>query len=344
MLAKLAILLQSKVAVAVLGAVIVGSTGATVAAAATGHLPLIQSRATATATAETDHAKGNGDQSHDEVSLVGTLKSYDAAKNTITVLGEHDAESNAENTATPEATQDAKPEATHTAVVDAAPTTFKVDSNTKVNGNHATTLADLSKAIGHKVEIQAGKQADGTLLARKVTVQGPGEQESGDQHNDEVQGAVVSVAADSFVVKGEDGKQVTVRVSAQTKFAGALHSISDLKMGERVDVKGNAQSDGSVVANVVSSETESATPGSGDQHGEAGVLGSVVSVGASSFVVKDLTGEQVTVTVGASTQFSGGARSLSDLKAGENVQVSGAAQADGSVAATRVSVQAADGN
>jgi hypothetical protein len=50
------------------------------------------------------------------------------------------------------------------------------------------------------------------------------------------------------------------------------------------------------------------------------------------------------VTVGASTVFAGAAHGLSDLKAGELVDVAGTAQADGSVAAAVMSVRAAGGN
>lgn len=256
MLTKLAILLQNKVAVAALGAVLIGGAGATAAAAATGHLPLTQTHATATAGAEGDHGQNGDNQGHHEVSLEGTLKAYDATKKTISVLGEHDAQ-DSEQDATPGATpgahdETATPEAHETATPDAAPTTFAVDGNTRVNGDQASTLDDLAKAIGKKVQVQAEKQADGTLLARKVTVQGPGEQDTANQHGtNEVQGTVASVAADSFVVKDKDGKQVKVSVNAQTRFQGTAHSLSDLKTGEHVDVQGAAQSDGSVIASSV---------------------------------------------------------------------------------------------
>src|SRR5262245_52203322 len=82
MLAKLTILLQNKVAVAALGAVLIGGAGATAAAAATGHLPLTQTHATATAGAVGDHGQNGDNQGDHEVSLEGTLKAYDAAKNT----------------------------------------------------------------------------------------------------------------------------------------------------------------------------------------------------------------------------------------------------------------------
>lgn len=350
MLGKLAILLQSKAAIAVVGVVLVGGTGATVAAVATGHTPFTP---TSTVTAETDHDKNADNQGQNEESIEGTLKGYDAAKHTIVVFGEHEAEKGATGSesekatpsasATSEAKSEATAEPTH-AASEAISITVTVDSKTKVNGEHATSLADLTAAIGHKVEVQAEKQSDGTFLARKVTVEGEGEQDSAEHHTAEVDGTVSALGIGTFTVKADEGKSVTVTVNAQTLFKGALHTFADLKQGVRVAVKGAAQSDGSVVAAVVSTETESATPGSGEVSGEADLRGSVVSVGANSFVMASGTGKQVTVNVAANTQYSGGAHSLSDLKAGSNVEVHGAVQTGGSVAATEVSLQSASSN
>ena len=57
--------------------------------------------------------------------------------------------------------------------------TIAVDANTRVNGEHASTLADLAKATGHKVEVQARKRSGNTPQATKVTVQGKEDEQDG---------------------------------------------------------------------------------------------------------------------------------------------------------------------
>jgi hypothetical protein len=154
------------------------------------------------------------------------LKGYDASGNTISVLG---------NGAT-------------------SATTIDVNSSTTVNGVHATALADLSKAIGKKVQVQATKQTDGTLLAWKITVEaatatpGPGQ---GQGQQVELVGTVSSVGTTSFVLTLPNGSTKTVTVSGATLFAGRAHKLGDLKKGDSVSVHGTTQSDGTVAATAV---------------------------------------------------------------------------------------------
>ena len=58
-------------------------------------------------------------------------------------------------------------------------------------------------------------------------------------------GSIAAIAAPSFTVGGK-----TVTVTAQTKFsgAGAPRSFTDLQIGDRVEVTGQLQADGSVLA------------------------------------------------------------------------------------------------
>jgi uncharacterized protein DUF5666 len=52
------------------------------------------------------------------------------------------------------------------------PTTITVNADTKLDGQRASTLADLARAIGRKVQVQAQKQSNGSLVAWKITVLG----------------------------------------------------------------------------------------------------------------------------------------------------------------------------
>lgn len=80
-------------------------------------------------------------------------------------------------------------------------------------------------------------------------------------------GAISSIDAghNSFVVADEHGKDVTIVVNAQTEFADGLHNFTDLKVGMRVEVKGNLQTDGTVTAASIEGENNA----SGDDHGDA---------------------------------------------------------------------------
>lgn len=80
-------------------------------------------------------------------------------------------------------------------------------------------------------------------------------------------GAISSIDAghNSFVVADEHGKDVTIAVNAQTMFVDGLHSFADLKVGMRVEVKGNLQADGTLTATRIEGENNT----SGDDHGDA---------------------------------------------------------------------------
>ncbi|HEX9068851.1 MAG TPA: DUF5666 domain-containing protein [Ktedonobacterales bacterium] len=197
MLAKLAILAQSKVALAALGVVLVGGSGTVVAVAATtGHLGPIQTPMFHQGTPGADKGdNGQGDESGDHpntVSIEGKLTSLKTCPANVTQLvvtrasesDEHDVKDTGESgtptaqgtpraTHAPEATE--APEPTHAPAAatpaGSATLTVNVDSKTKVNGEQAKTLADLCGGIGHGVEVEATKGSDGSLTAWKVTLQ-----------------------------------------------------------------------------------------------------------------------------------------------------------------------------
>lgn len=243
MLSKLTVLLKSKVALAAIGALVVGG-GGTAVAAAVAHSNT-QANPSAQATA---HAGQGDDGNHGHtVGIEGTLKAYDSGAKTISVVPEHDT----------------------------AAQTISVDDNTRVNGENASKLDDLTKAVGHKVEVQATKQSDGSLLAWKVTVEGMPEGgdngQSGDHSQKAIHGTVqsVDVTGGSFVVKLGDGSTVTVHVGASTEFEGPARKLGDLTTGETVAVQGTAQSDGSINASRVEAGDTSGS-GSGSGSGSAG--------------------------------------------------------------------------
>ena len=132
MISKAGLILKSKVGLSVLGVVLVGSGTAAALALTSGH--------------STTNATGRGSATASNAHTIvveGTLKGYNAGANTISVL-EHG---------------------------DSSATTITVNSKTEVTGEHASSLSDLRKAIGRKVEVQATKQSGSALLAWKITVE-----------------------------------------------------------------------------------------------------------------------------------------------------------------------------
>jgi hypothetical protein len=231
---KALLVVKSKLALAVLGALVVGGGGTAVAVAATGgHVPVLSTLVGSSHSANKTPDTGSDASSHAHtISVEGVLKGYSAGASTISVV-EHG---------------------------DTNATTIDVNSKTEVNGEHASTLSDLTKATGHKVQVQATKQSDGSLLAWKITVeaatgsqgQDQGQnQGSGQGQQTELQGTVASVGQTSFVLKLSDGSTKTVTVSGATTFTGRAHKLADLKQGDVVNVHGTTQSGGTVAATSV---------------------------------------------------------------------------------------------
>jgi uncharacterized protein DUF5666 len=157
-----------------------------------------------------------------------------------------------------------------------------------------------------------------------------------DQNEFEAKGSVTSVGASSFVLTLSDKSTVTVTTSDKTVFDGGLTKLADLKTGAAVEVKGAKQSDGSIAASRVHGEDAA----DNENENEFEATGTVTSIDSTnaSFVLKMSDGSSLTVTTSATTQFDGDGpfHSLGDLKTGMKVEIRGAKQSDGSVAATRV--------
>jgi uncharacterized protein DUF5666 len=232
MLTKLITLARGKVALAVLGVVLVGGGGAAIAFAATHSAHAGQD----SSSAPNDNNGKSADTNHGHtVSLEGVLKAYNAGAHSISVL-----EAGAK-----------------------AATSVTVNASTRVNGEHASSLADLAKNIGHKVEVSATKQSDGSLLASKVTVQGADSDEvdgsasddhSGQNSQHEAEGKIASVGSGSFVLTLGNGTKMTVVVNSATKFGGTIHAFAGLKQGLPVNVRGTPQSNGSLLATEIDGE------------------------------------------------------------------------------------------
>src|SRR5689334_14647256 len=170
--------------------------------------------------------------------------------------------------------------------------------------------------------------------------------ENQNQNEFEAKGAVASVGTSSFVLTLSDKSTMTVTTSDKTVFDGGLTKLADLKTGASVEVKGAKQSDGSVAASRV--HGEDAADNENENENEFEATGTVTSIDTAntSFVLKLADGSSLTVTTSAKTEFNGDGpfHSLADLKANMTVEVRGAKQSDGSIAATQVKNETAGDN
>jgi hypothetical protein len=231
-------LLKSKLALAVVGTVLVAGGGATVALASTGaHVPLVSQAQTFQSIANDasdDHGDaqkndGNGQQ------VEGSISSIDAGHTSFVV--------------TPA-------QGTDVTVVVNAQTVFE---------EGLQNFAGLK--VGMDLEAKGTRQADGSLLATKVEGQNENANDAQDENENEseLKGTIGSIDAghSTFVLQVAGNATKTVVVSPQTVFDDGLSKFSDLKTGMSVEVKGNLQSNGTLAATRIKSEDASSGSGSG---------------------------------------------------------------------------------
>jgi hypothetical protein len=167
----------------------------------------------------------------------------------------------------------------------------------------------------------------------------------------------------------------TVKVSAQTTYTGAATTFGTLTVGMAAEVRGAAQSDGSLLASMVFTKSSAASgeqaASQGDQTDECdgeheqthGVVASVNAAG-SSFILtvkhdadeSGETGEEhstptakptattftLTVKVTAQTRFEGVTKTFAGLKAGMQAEVGGTPESQGVIVASTVNTGTSD--
>jgi cytoskeletal protein CcmA (bactofilin family) len=238
--------------------------------------------------------------------LTGTVASIDSAASSFTLTPEQ-------------------------ASANATTVTVRVNSGTAFRGA-LHSLSDL--AVGMVVKVQ-GSAASSAFSATQVEDQDQNDDHGRDGQHDEFKGTAGTIdsATTSFDLTLADGSKRHVTTDAQTEFEGTLHSFADLAVGQRVEVKGAVQADTSILASSVEGDNEE-NDNNEDAHEIEGT-GPVLSVGGNSFVM-ELSQRQVTVIVSSATDFDGGLHSLADLKVGMQVEIKGALQSNGAIAASQV--------
>ena len=184
-------------------------------------------------------------------------------------------------------------------------------------------------------------------------------------------GSVQKIGENEFTVTTSSGSDpVTVRVNDQTKFSKQVAAtLSDIKQGDRITVRGESGTDGTIVSTSIQliSEEQGADGQSRAQRVQSGgqaagqpnsrsgqgssaqgapglVIGTVEGVADDAITVTkigDTSGQNATVKVAVSdktTITKTDAGSVKDLAEGNNVVVTGPRGADGVVVASNVQI------
>src|SRR6266853_1095509 len=205
------------------------------------------------------------------------------------------------------------------AVLTVAGRKVAVTDATKIRKDDAAAVfADL--ALGTPVEVEGTLNADGSVTASEISVE-----DRNDVDRVAFVGTLTQINGNTLTVGG-----LTVNVGSATAIVrgDTTLTLADLKVGDRVLVRGAVQADRSVDATRIR-----VLPREGDDEPEEmHVTGKVTAVGTDNFTIGDTV-----ITVGATTEFEGnGLQGLADLKVGDFAFAEVVKQADGSLLAEEV--------
>ena len=199
------------------------------------------------------------------------------------------------------------------------------DSGTFVKYDHhmmgSGSIDDLQ--VGQYVEIKAMVKADGQLWAHKIEI----EDAAAIQNKVVVKGVIDSVGTDFILVYDK-----VIVVDDSTEIYGAHHtslSFSDLRKGQVVKVKGELQTDGSILASTIKVKEL------WSKYVE--LKGAVETIDANGFTVQG-----VYFNVDSTTIFFGNNHQLisfSDLQVGDVVEVKARRLSDNSLLAIKVELE-----
>ena len=202
------------------------------------------------------------------------------------------------------------------------------------HGNRQLTIGNIG--VGDHLQAR-GVRTGNTLLAHEIKVQNTNGEDDDDEGDDlEIEGAIAAFTGPTGCpVSTFTIGTTTIRTSATTVFDDV--TCATLVNGNRVEVHGTRQTDGSILATKVELES-----GPNEVRGTVSDLTVTTacgpSAGALTFKVTPTTGTPVIVKTTASTTFSGGTPPLTcaTVANGQNVEVEGTTQADLSLLAASV--------
>src|SRR6266849_126401 len=192
-----------------------------------------------------------------------------------------------------------------------------VTDATKIrNDDAAATFADL--VLGTPVEVEGTLNADGSVTASEISIEDRNEAE-----RIAFVGTLTQITGNTLTV---GGRMVNVGTATVIVKGDTALTLADLKVGDRLLVRGAVQADMSVNATRIRVLPRE------DEPEEMHVAGKVTAVDATTFTIGDTK-----ITTDAQTEFEGsGFQSLADLKVGDFAFAEVIKQADGSLLAEEV--------
>ncbi|HSY51004.1 MAG TPA: DUF5666 domain-containing protein [Thermoanaerobaculia bacterium] len=188
-------------------------------------------------------------------------------------------------------------------------------------------------AVGDRVEIDALRAADQSLTAVTIDVERP-------DTLSEIEGTVTSVASDHLVVHTKSGDDITIGVTTDTIVRGDDHmlGLADIKTGDQVNVEARVNADSSLTALRIEVQ---GGQGDGNNNTSVNLTGVIASISSASITVTAAGGKSVVVNISTTTVLQHGSTTLSfsDLKVGNQVEVKGLLNSDGSIAASLIQVE-----
>src|SRR5712675_1794313 len=204
------------------------------------------------------------------------------------------------------------------AVLTVAGRKVAVTDATKIRKDDAAAVfSDL--VLGTPVEVEGTLNADGSVTASEISIE-----DRNDVDRVVFVGTLTQITGNTLTVGGQ-----TVNVGSATVIVrgDTILTLADLKLGDRVLVRGAVQADKSINATRIR-----VLPRENEPEEEMHVAGKVAAVGTVNFTIG-----ATEITVDAKTEFEGnGLQGLADLKVGDFAFAEVMKQADGSLLAEEV--------
>jgi len=188
----------------------------------------------------------------------------------------------------------------------ASPTSGTANVTSTVTISNTANFLNLDLDLASSVTINgtsATLNPTFTMTATSVPANAGGEGDDNGE-SDEVHGKITAINAPQFTVQTEEGASINFATDGNTHFSDGITQLSDLKVGDIVEVDSTTQSDGTKLATKVERE--------GDQSGEEaeGLIQSLDTPLTTITIVHQLdsTGNSsapttVAITVNSQTQY-----------------------------------------
>lgn len=203
-------------------------------------------------------------------------------------------------------------------------------------GDKVVKASDL--ANGDRVHVKA-VMVNNKLTATQVIVQDTEDDGNNDQNKVEIEGTVVTAAADSITVHDSHGQDVTAAITKDTVVRKGNTTVdpTTLKKGDRVHVKATKATDGTLTATEIIVQNTESNPG----QSKVEIEGTVVTASADSITVHDSHGNDVTAAITKDTVVRKGNTTVdpATLAKDTRVHVKATKNADGTLTATEIIVQ-----